>query len=1240
VSETAGIHVLHVDDEPDFVGLAADMLEREDSRYSVETATSASEGLDRLAQDDFDCIVSDYQMPGKNGIEFLEAIRDEYPELPFILFTGKGSEEVASEAISAGATDYLQKGHGTDRYGLLANRIENAVGQYRARRRAAELDRIRTLAREINQALVRANSRSMAETRACEIISDSDPYLFAWIGDVDADTQRIESRASAGVEQEYLEQITVTADKTATGHGPGGTAIRERRVAVSQNIDKDPEFEPWRDDALERGYRSVAAVPLEHDDTLYGELVVYADRSDAFDESERELLADLGEDIGHAIHSLELQKTLREERDRRQALFENTPTPVIAGEGSDATRRIADVNDAFEEVFGYESGEVIGTDVTEAIIPDDEMADHEEFQTRATAGEPITTEVERMTADGRRKFLLHIIPYGWDSDGPEGTYAWYTDITDRKQREQQLERTNTVLRTIVENLPMGVVVEDAERNILMANDQLGEILGVPVAGDDLIGRDCDTAAKELQDLFADPGEFIDTLNERMEQRELVQNEEIHLADGRVLERDYLPYSLPEGEANLWLYRDITDRKEERARLEFLETLENRLTELSIEFLNTEGKDIGALIDNALENIGTLVEADRSYMFEIDRDGKTLSNTYEWCGEGAEPQKEMLQDLPLDTFPWWMQKMENHETLTISAVSQLPPEAAAEQEILQEQDITSVVVAPMVSEGELVGFIGFDWVEQQDAWSEDFINVLQICSEIFSSAIQRESRRRELERREAYLEQSSDIISVMDSSGEVTYQSTSTERVTGFSPAEVIGVSGFEHVHPEDVEKLEGVFSSFVAQPDEEVQLELRVETKDGDWRWIEVRGVNKLNDPVIEGLLFSSRDISERKEREQELKERNQEIEEREEQFKILHSAGEQLMQATSQEEAAEITIDAAKNILGYARPALRLIDENGRTLKLVATTEENVATAGKRPDYQADEDIPAARTYRRQEPEIYDDLDDTNDEYDRGALRSGLYVPVSDYGVFSCGAPEPNVYDETDVNILEVLTNLTATALTRIESERELRQKNMRLDKFASIVSHDLRNPLEVAMGQVELARDECDTPHLEQAATAHDRIAAIIEDTLTLSRLGKTVENIQDVELKTRVHQCWELVETGAATLDPPSASVKMRADPDRLQQIFENLFRNAVEHAGEGVTVSVDRLEDGFAVSDDGPGLPDGIDVFETGESTSAEGTGFGLSIVEEIVTAHGWEIHTTESETGGARFEITGVEFAAV
>lgn len=134
------VSVLHVDDEPNFTEMVQRFLERQNERFAVETSNGVDEALDRLAQDGLDCIVSDYDMPGKNGIEFLKAVRSRWSDLPFILYTGKGSEEVASDAISAGATDYIQKQSGTDHYTLLSNRIQNAVEQYQAKATARRTD--------------------------------------------------------------------------------------------------------------------------------------------------------------------------------------------------------------------------------------------------------------------------------------------------------------------------------------------------------------------------------------------------------------------------------------------------------------------------------------------------------------------------------------------------------------------------------------------------------------------------------------------------------------------------------------------------------------------------------------------------------------------------------------------------------------------------------------------------------------------------------------------------------------------------------------------------------------------------------------------------------------------------------------------------------------------------------------------------------------------------------------------
>ncbi|MEZ3163795.1 ATP-binding protein [Halorubrum sp. RMP-47] len=212
-----------------------------------------------------------------------------------------------------------------------------------------------------------------------------------------------------------------------------------------------------------------------------------------------------------------------------------------------------------------------------------------------------------------------------------------------------------------------------------------------------------------------------------------------------------------------------------------------------------------------------------------------------------------------------------------------------------------------------------------------------------------------------------------------------------------------------------------------------------------------------------------------------------------------------------------------------------------------------------------------------------------------------------------------------------------RKRRERELERRNERLDEFASIVSHDLRNPLDVARGRLELAREERDSQHLEAVARAHDRMATLIDDLLTLAREGVDVESLEPVALDAVTEECWRSVETADATLRAEATST-VRADRSRLKQLLENLLRNAVSHGGPAVTVTVGDLEGGFYVADDGPGIPEDEreEVFGAGHTTDPEGTGFGLAIVERVAEAHGWAVDVTDGPDGGARFEFTGVD----
>ncbi|QLH84900.1 PAS domain-containing sensor histidine kinase [Halosimplex pelagicum] len=237
-------------------------------------------------------------------------------------------------------------------------------------------------------------------------------------------------------------------------------------------------------------------------------------------------------------------------------------------------------------------------------------------------------------------------------------------------------------------------------------------------------------------------------------------------------------------------------------------------------------------------------------------------------------------------------------------------------------------------------------------------------------------------------------------------------------------------------------------------------------------------------------------------------------------------------------------------------------------------------------------------------------------------------------------------------------------EQAVRLSLQNERLESFANVVSHDLRNPLQVAIGLVDVERRDRDSDRLDRVADALDRMDRIVSDVLTVAREGSDLEDPTSVALAVVARDAWETVDTGAATLDVRTQTA-VEGDPDRLDRLFANCFRNAVEHGstnprsqapedavehgstssrpeaddavehgGDGLTVSVVDTERGFAIEDDGVGIPvdDRERVFDAGVSRSSDGTGFGLDIVRTVAEAHGWTVTVGESETGGAAFEF--------
>lgn len=358
--------------------------------------------------------------------------------------------------------------------------------------------------------------------------------------------------------------------------------------------------------------------------------------------------------------------------------------------------------------------------------------------------------------------------------------------------------------------------------------------------------------------------------------------------------------------------------------------------------------------------------------------------------------------------------------------------------------------------------------------------------------------------------------------------------------------------------------------------------------------------------------------------------------IKTLHRVATELQNEDSVAAVCERTAEAAAEILQF-RLCVIFIRE-GEQLAPYATANWTAHDDALRMHI---EQGLAGKTYQTGNSYLIDEMteDDVTDPAE-DYFTSAISVPIGDHGVFQAINTDPGAFDQNDIEAAELLLSHTITALDRIKREKELERQVERLDQFASVVSHDLRTPLSLAQGNLKLLAEETDTDRVEEIAAAHDRMDRFLDDLLAFARVGTTAMTLDSVALKTFVKRCWQEIDEPHADLTV-GALDPIRADRARLRQLFENLFENAISHAGTPVGVTVGGLPDGFYIEDDGPGIPaerrDSI--FEAGYSPGDSGTGFGLSIVKQVVQAHGWEIAVTEGTTGGARFEITGVEIVA-
>jgi len=477
----------------------------------------------------------------------------------------------------------------------------------------------------------------------------------------------------------------------------------------------------------------------------------------------------------------------------------------------------------------------------------------------------------------------------------------------------------------------------------------------------------------------------------------------------------------------------------------------------------------------------------------------------------------------------------------------------------------------------------------------------------------------------------DIFYVIDTDGDIQRWNDKLPQRTGYTDAEIETMNALEFFTGSDCEAIKSSIET-VLQTGEDVT-EAEITTKEQHTIPHEFRGVRQTDaDGVSTGIIGIARDVTTQKYREAELKALNT-------RFDI----------ALSQTDTGIWELDIASGTVRWDTTSERLFGyEPGEFPGTYAGVGSRVTDSDREPHAETADTTGSEPHYR---PEYADripeeDIDRVSEQLEH-AIKTGEQYQA-DFRVQPPDAPQQWIqargvveydHDGHPDRVLGVQTDITAQKERERELERTkqtLKQKNERLNEFAAMVSHDLRNPLEIAQGYLGVARDTGEKEAFDTIEQSLDRMESMIDELLTVARTETITPETEQLRLADLVVTAWETTQTAATTIAcelPDSMTVV--AERSLLKNVFENLFRNAVEHNESPVTVSVGELDTGgFYVEDTGTGFPetDSQSVFAQGVSTNDRGTGFGLAITRNLIEAHGWTITATESTTGGARFEI--------
>ncbi len=660
-------------------------------------------------------------------------------------------------------------------------------------------------------------------------------------------------------------------------------------------------------------------------------------------------------------------------------------------------------------------------------------------------------------------------------------------------------------------------------------------------------------------------------------------------------------------------RDITDSK-------LAEDFENELLQLSPKLTGLPLAEIDDAINLAISRIGHFLAADRSYIFEVDEVAETMSNTFEWCNEGINPEINNLKNLPYSTLPNWMELLHRNQNIVVPSMSDLPPSMNIEREILERQGIQSLITIPMFSENVLIGFVGLDSVRNRREYSNAEINILIVWSRMLASLINNRKAELLLEQTrqnyETFFNTIDDFLWVFDENARIIHVNDTVRNRLGYTGEELMNQSVML-VHPPErgteAQRIVGEMlvgkASFcpvplVTKSGTPISVETRV--KAGFWD----------NKPVFFGI---SKDMS-------------------------MLELSEQKFSKAFQSNSAMMSISIFEN--GY------FIDANNAFVETTGyDREEIIGKTSSELGLFEDSNI-------RQEI-----LRDLNNNI---PVRKKEIKIITKNGNVRVGLLSA---DSIFVGDMRCLLIVTTDITERIKSEEEIRnarseaeKANLAKSEFLSRMSHELRTPMNSILGFAQLLNMGDLNPGQKKGVNhimrSGKHLLDLINEVLDISRIeaGRLSLSLEPVQVNEVIVEMMELVRHQAAErnvklelVSPKENLLYIKSDKQRIKQILLNLITNAIKYNRKDGAVFVEtnvqaKNEAGIvpvriSIRDNGMGIaeediPKLFNPFERigAEKTETEGTGLGLSVTKKLVDAMGGTIGVESVLGSGSTFWV--------